>query len=526
MEGELGTLEDVESLPEVEADLGPEGAPFLPDEDYANAVHLVIAKARTSFLAYYHLFNPQGVGRPIILGDLHRFLISLVQDVFDGTGHRNNAVSVPPQHGKSTLLAVEAATWLLGVSPTIAIALTSFSHSLVTKFSKAIRERLQSELYQLIFPGVLPKDGSNKMDEWETDTGGSVVAKSSGSKLTGRRVDWLILDDVHPGRAEAESPILRKKVIDWYTADCLTRLHPDARQFLIGTRFHPKDLIGHLRSEDYMSRLREEGHEDRIFNYVSLPAIAIEGEPDALGRQPGEALFPEERPLSFLSATRSQLPGYEWDSQYQQRPRAVSSAHVDVSQLVYISPEDVPWDSIDEIVRGWDTALSERQLADFTAGALSGIDKDSGILYIMGMVRVRKAWAVMRSTLLQTAAKDVSGYPTHEPTHFVSRTGIEGVAGFRAVVEDVRQELLGSMKVELRNPPSKSEGGGSKLIRAQGWLNKVENGQVVIVRGPWVKDFVDELEQFPGGAHDDQIDVVSITYEMLTKPTSRRLLFA
>jgi len=143
----------------------------LSEQEYQKAIEVLIAKARTDFLTYFHLFNPQGAGA-IILGDLHRYLIELTQQVYEGGPERaNNAVSVPPQHGKSTILSVEAPSWLLGVSPNISIAITGFSYSLVTKFSKAIRSRLEHPLYQIIFPGVYPAKGSNKEDEWETAVG-------------------------------------------------------------------------------------------------------------------------------------------------------------------------------------------------------------------------------------------------------------------------------------------------------------------------------------------------------------------
>lgn len=491
----------------------------LTDEQYMQALHVLVTKARTDFLTYLHLFNPQGHS-PIILGTLHRYLVQLVQDVTDNEVNPNHAVSVPPQHGKSTILSVEAPSWLLGRMPTIAIAITGFSHSLVTKFSKAIRVRLDTELYQMIFPGCLPVRGSNRMDEWDTQWGGSVVAKSAGSKLTGRRVDWLVMDDVHAGRSEAESPVQRAKVVEWYWADCFTRLHPKAKQFLVGTRWHPHDLIGNLTSDEYNEQLEAEGRDELKFAQHNLPAIAIEGEYDLLHRQPGEALFPEERPRSFLEGLRAALPSYEWDSQYQGNPRSASSGLIDLSCMNYISSlEAVPWGEIDEIVRGWDLAISEKQSADFTAGALLGINQRSGAIYILGMFKRRMSWAKVKEKIIQQAWLDKKGYggTEQERRHSVMRQGLEGVAGFKIAVDEVRKELLGEIRVELKNPPARSEGGGSKLLRAQPWLVKLEKGNMYCVRGPWTKDFIDELDNFPDGKHDDQVDAVSIAHELVER---------
>jgi predicted phage terminase large subunit-like protein len=55
-------------------------------------------------------------------------------------------------------------------------------------------------------------------------------------------------------------------------------------------------------------------------------------------------------------------------------------------------------------------------------------------------------------------------------------------------------------------------------------LNLIEAGRVTVVRGAWTKEFVEELEQFPEGIHDDQVDAVSIAHEELTKPLPKLLL--
>lgn len=496
-------------------------AGLFTDEQYAKALKVLVAKARTCFLTYFHLFNPQGHS-PLILGDLHRYLIGLVQRVYDGDDPPNNAVSVPPQHGKSTILSIEAPSWVLGVWPRVSIAITGFSNTLVRKFSREIRERLDHPLYHLVFPGVVPVRGSDRVDDWATETGGTVMAKPSGSKLVGRRVDWLIMDDVHPGRAEAESPTMRQKVVEWYWADCFTRLHPESKQFLIGTRWHPHDLIGSLTSEEYLEQLEAEGQLAKRFHTHNLPAIA-EGKDDPLGRKEGDPLFPEERPLSYLKGVRASVPNYEWRSQYQCDPQSASSGHIDLANLIYFRPNEIPWDEIDEINRGWDLALSEKQTADFTVGALVGVNYKTKAIYILDIVRQRMSWAKMKPRIVKRAYDDLKGWGPELKLKGL-RMGMEGVAGFKIAVDEVREELLGDVQVLLKNPPSRKEGGGSKLLRAQPWLNKLEKGLVHVVRTDWTKDFIDELDQFPDGNHDDQVDAVSIAHEMLEK--KKQLLIA
>jgi phage terminase large subunit-like protein len=44
---------------------------------------------------------------------------------------------------------------------------------------------------------------------------------------------------------------------------------------------------------------------------------------------------------------------------------------------------------------------------------------------------------------------------------------------------------------------------------------------VRVVRGDWNKDFLDELQNFPNGQHDDQVDAVSVAWEMTYRAKRR-----
>jgi phage terminase large subunit-like protein len=98
-------------------------------------------------------------------------------------------------------------------------------------------------------------------------------------------------------------------------------------------------------------------------------------------------------------------------------------------------------------------------------------------------------------------------------THSVFQIGVEGVSGFTIGFHEVRDALRGQVRVRRKNPPKNID----KLNRAMPWLNWIEDGKVVIVNGPWVKDFVDQVKVFPDGDHDDMVDGVSIAREVLVR---------
>ena len=57
---------------------------------------------------------------------------------------------------------------------------------------------------------------------------------------------------------------------------------------------------------------------------------------------------------------------------------------------------------------------------------------------------------------------------------------------------------------------------GDKFVRAQPLSAQVEIGNVALLAGPWVKDFVDEMEAFgPGASLKDQVDAASGAFNKL-----------
>jgi hypothetical protein len=56
---------------------------------------------------------------------------------------------------------------------------------------------------------------------------------------------------------------------------------------------------------------------------------------------------------------------------------------------------------------------------------------------------------------------------------------------------------------------------GDKATRAQPLAAASERGLVKLIEGHWNKAFLDEIECFPYGGHDDQVDACSLAYNQL-----------
>ena len=53
-------------------------------------------------------------------------------------------------------------------------------------------------------------------------------------------------------------------------------------------------------------------------------------------------------------------------------------------------------------------------------------------------------------------------------------------------------------------------------MRAEPYAAQVQGGNVLLVRGAWNRDFIDEHVSFPVGRAKDQVDATSAAFNLLT----------
>jgi len=156
--------------------------------------------------------------------------------------------------------------------------------------------------------------------------------------------------------------------------------------------------------------------------------------------------------------------------------------------------DDYPKDA--KKVRYWDLAATEPKPGkdpDWTAGCLMTM-KD-GIFYIIDMKHVRATPQGVEKLIKQTAELD-----GRETTIYIEQE--PGSSGVNLIDYYRRHILLGYTFYGDKVT-------GSKEVRANPLSAAAEAGNVKLVRGPWISEFLDELITFPFGAHDDQVDAVS-----------------
>jgi hypothetical protein len=142
------------------------------------------------------------------------------------------------RHGKSFTLGAFVA-YGFARHPDKNFLYVTYSAALSEKFSRRIRILIQ-------MAGVQLAPDYNRLSEFQSTSGGSVVAASMTSNLTGRGADVIVLDDPLSGREAADSLRQRETCFDVLTDDLYSRLEPGASMILTAARWHEDDPTGRI----------------------------------------------------------------------------------------------------------------------------------------------------------------------------------------------------------------------------------------------------------------------------------------
>jgi len=396
-------------------------------------------------------------------------------------GNGRIIISAPPRHGKSELIDVYTPVWVLENFPGKHVILCSYGADLSEDFGRRARDLVVDNAE--ILTTAVRKDAS-RVDNFKTTTGGGMVSVGLTGAITGKGADVLLIDDYVKEIKEALSQVSRDYVWNWFRTTAFPRLEPGGTCIIIATRWHSDDLIGRILKEF-----------PGQWTNIVLPAVAEQG--DVLGRQPGEALFPERYPLETLLGRLEVLGSSYFQALFQQRPLDESKRLADGAWLKVV--EIVPMTKL-KLCRVWDLAATEDG-GDYTVGALCGYDRETGFFYILNVIRKQISPQQAEDLVLRTAVSD--GIQTEI---FIEQE--PGSAG-KALVEHYDKTVLPEYHVEPIPVVT------SKVLRAQPLLAGAEAGKVFLMADKWNDTYIHEFDTFPG-AYDDQVDTTGAAYTRLT----------
>lgn len=480
-----------------------------PDEtdgviDVTDTANVRRADERPSFNAWLKKASPD-----LDWDSPHLLLLQQKIEAIDRGELKRLIVSMPPRHGKSELLSVHAPVWFLERDPKREIIAASWGLNLARKFSR--RSRRLAEKVGLPLSKKVAQAG-----QWETEEGGGVFAVGTTGGVAGFGAKILIVDDPVKDIAEANSPLQRERVWDWFMSEAMTRLAPEGAVILIMTRRHENDLIGALvdgRTEDAETDGDEDAESDKPkeavgdgenWDYVRLPAIS-EGNGDILNRPEGESLWPKFWPVEALRRIMRRGAWY-FAALYQQRPTPRSGGLFQKEWFAKFIDKLPAGDGI-KFVRYWDKASSLNKDADFTAGVLMAVRQD--VFYVVDVIEKKVTPKGRRDLQLACAETDPPG-----TVIWIEHEG--GSSGADAAEEEAK--ALAGYPVHWEHPT------GPKWVRAESFASQCEAGNVVLVKGAWNRKFIEQLTAFPNGKHDDQVDAASGACRKLSAKRRVRVL--
>lgn len=417
----------------------------------------------------------------------HRALAAALEEVEVGKILRL-IITFPPRHGKSELTSRRFPAWLLGRDPYRHIMFGTYNQPFAEDFGRKVREIINSQAHQTVFKGCTLAKGSQAADRLATEDGGMAVFVGRGGSATGRGADFLIIDDPLKDRAEAESDLVRDALWDWFNDTMSTRLMSDTGAIIIiQTRWHEDDLVGRLTDPSNPHFNEDEAKNWKIIN---IPAIA--GDNDALGRKPGEALWPERFGIDYLKSFQARNPR-GFSALYQQEPTPKDGTLFKDDMFRFYRRDELP-DGL-RIYAASDHAVGVKQEHDKTCMLIAGVDQKSNIWILDAWwKRARTDTAVEGMLDMMKKWRPITWWA--ESGHITKSIG---PFLFKRMMED---------RIFVR--VSEQSAAKDKVTRAQSIIGRMGMGMVLFpAYEPWTETAKQELMKFPGGRHDDFVDALA-----------------
>lgn len=466
-----------------------------------NRENLVAEKCRRSFFFFVKTFWSEIIGEEPVYNWHIPFLCQELEIVFNEVINRRPKlydliINIPPGTTKSTICTVMFPAWvwiarnrenLKETGAGLRFMTGSYNSTLSLEHAELSRDIIWSDKWKEYFPEVTIRHDKAQKSNFKNKQKGTRFSTSVGSTATGVHAHFLIIDDpVDPKKALSDTE--RASASRWMDQTLSTR-KVDKKitvTILIMQRLHKTDPTGNMMENT--AKLRHivlPAKNDYTITPPELEKYYVDG-----------LLDPVRLDQEVLDEYRDKLGSYGYSGQFGQdpRPREGAMFQEEWFEIVGAIPAGgTQW------VRGWDLAATTEAEAKsgqpaYTAGVkLKRVD---GVTYIAHSKRGRWSGEGTRKVIKNTASQDEVGTIQDIPQD-------PGQAG-KAQVRDYVKYLP---QYDVRY----STESGDKILRAEPLSAQAEAGNVKLLRGPWNKEFIDEITFFPAG-FKDQVDGTTRAY--------------
>ncbi len=325
---------------------------------------------------------------------------------------------MPRDHQKSALIAYRVA-WTIVKNPSVTILYISATSTLAEKQLKFIGDILAGKIVRTYWPELVNiREG--KREKWTTSElcvdhpqrkidgvrDSTIFTAGLTTSITGLHFEIAVLDDVVV-KENAYTVDGREKVAGQYSllssieSTGTDELATGAQEWVVGTRYHPKDLYNDLINMEYELF-------SNIGELIGSTAVyeVLQREVEDRGDGTGEFLWPRQVNLkskwfgfdiTILAKKRAKyLDKTQYRSQYYNNPNDPDNAPIERTKFQYydrklLTEESGIWfykGSRLNVFAAIDFAFSLRTKADSSAVVTIGVDSDNNI-YILDIDRFK-----------------------------------------------------------------------------------------------------------------------------------------
>lgn len=476
-----------------------------------------------------------------ISGFHHEEMAEAFEAVEKGESNRI-IINMPPRHSKTVFASILFPAWYLGRHPNRYVIQAGSTVDLAIESGGKLRDLMMSTKYQKIFPGTLIRKTKKAVGDWRTTKGGSYFAVGVKGRIVGRGAHLLIIDDPHSEQSGTMNASY-DDVFEWYGKGPRQRLQSKkdggGAIIVVMTRWHKRDLTARLI--EAMKGDDEKVRDD--WTHIQFPAILGEGTVDV------RPLWPEFWTMEELRATKeAQDTVHSWNASYMQDPSSEEAAIVKREwwldcpshwyfptgrhDLALFGEGSLHTQAINYVIQCWDTALSEKTSANFSActtwgvflsdlrrcGACegSGQHKDgnncpncqgrgnyfvqdgrfNNHIVLLSAFQERLGFPELKERALRE-------YRTWKPDKCMIETKAAGLS----LVQELRH--VGIPVSDTGGTPSR---GDTKLVRVNSITDLFKSGFVWAPDTRWAEEVVEQFASFQGKSGDTDDLVDSSTY--------------
>jgi len=389
-------------------------------------------------------------------------------------------INIPPGCMKSTLCSVVFPIWCWIQEPGYRSLCASYDSGNALRDAQKMIDVVSSEWFKARWgDSVMLTSSKPAAGRFGNTAKGSRYSLSLGMGITGKHFDLINIDDPHNAKMVSVADIKAFEGIWRNVLPTRARTPKNLKRLMAMQRLHFKDGSALFMKEPSCVHLCIP------MEYNPKTTIRTDYFTDPRTEE-NELMWPDRFDRAYVEKTKITMGPQNAASQFEQNP-------VPDGGLLFKSEwfqfYDVLPERLDEMLISVDCTFAGSDNSDYTV--LQVWAREGGRYYLVDQFRDKIAFP----DLVKMLHVWIKKYP-----YAVTKL-VEGKANGQALINTLEAEVPGIVKI---NPTA------SKVARANAITGYVKAGSVLFPQfAPFKNDLLTELEAFPVGTNDDQVDAMS-----------------